>query len=127
MAGQKRPSIPTHPSNALLVMEAFALAGYLALFTPSLLGVAPIERFIRQRRADADDATRAALDALAQTSFHLIQLESRASPRTLLVKDLANGESLSLFDEDIPDSACDAMSRRGSRRCRTAILSRSGP
>ncbi|MGA8169840.1 MAG: hypothetical protein WB816_03240, partial [Methylocystis sp.] len=53
---------PNTPSSALLVMEAFALAGYLALFTPSLLGAAPIERFIRQRRADADNGARAVLD-----------------------------------------------------------------
>jgi hypothetical protein len=99
----KRNLDPNAPSSALLVMEAFALAGYLALFTPPLLGVAPIERFIRQRRADG--TKRAALDALAQTSFYLLQLEARAAPRTFLAKDLANGERLSLFDEDIPDSA----------------------
>ena len=102
----KRNLDPNAPSSALLVMEAFALAGYLALFTPPLLGVAPIERFIRQRRADGME--RAALDALAQTSFYLLQLEARAAPRTFLAKDLANGERLSLFDEDIPDSARDA-------------------
>ena len=102
----KRNLDPNAPSSALLVMEAFALAGYLALFTPPLLGVAPIERFIRQRRADGVE--RAALDALAQTSFYLLQLEARAAPRTFLAKDLANGERLSLFDEDIPDSARDA-------------------
>jgi hypothetical protein len=102
----KRNLDPNAPSSALLVMEAFALAGYLALFTPPLLGVAPIERFIRRRRADGVE--RAALDALAQTSFYLLQLEARAAPRTFLAKDLANGERLSLFDEDIPDSARDA-------------------
>ncbi len=102
----KRNLDPNAPSSALLVMEAFALAGYLALFTPPLLGVAPIELFIRQRRADGVE--RAALDALAQTSFYLLQLEARAAPRTFLAKDLANGERLSLFDEDIPDSARDA-------------------
>ena len=102
----KRNLDPNAPSSALLVMEAFALAGYLALFTPPLLGVAPIERFIRQRRADGVE--RAALDALAQTSFYLLQLEARAAPRTFLAKDLANGERLCLFDEDIPDSAREA-------------------
>lgn len=102
----KRNLDPNAPSSALLVIEAFALAGYLALFTPPLLGVAPIERFIRQRRADGVE--RAALDALAQTSFYLLQLEARAAPRTFLAKDLANGERLSPFDEDISDSARDA-------------------
>lgn len=100
---------PSDPSNALPVMEAFALAGYLTLFSPSLLGAAPIERFIRQRRADADDTTRAALDALAQSNFHLIRLKSRVGPQTLAIQDLANGESLSLFDAEIPDGALSAF------------------
>ncbi len=99
---------PNAPSSALLVMEAFALAGYLALFTPSLLGAAPIERFIRQRRANADHGGRAALDALAQASFYLIQLKSRVAPQILSVKNMASGENLSIFDEDIPNAALGA-------------------
>jgi hypothetical protein len=100
---------PSDPSNALPVMEAFVLAGYLTLFSPSLLGVAPIERFIRQRRAAADVVTRAALDALAQANFRLIQLKSRVGPQTLAIEDMANRESLSLFDADIPDGALSAF------------------
>lgn len=99
---------PNAPSSALLVMEAFALAGYLTLFTPPLLGAAPIERFIRQRRADADGVGRAALDALTRASFYLAQLHSRVSPQTLVAKDLATGETLTLFDEDIPGGALGA-------------------
>ena len=99
---------PNAPSSALLVMEAFALAGYLALFTPSLLGAAPIERFIRQRRANADHGGRAALDALAQASFYLIQLKSRVAPQILSVKNMASGENLSIFDKDIPNAALGA-------------------
>lgn len=96
------------PPDVAALIEAFALAGYLTLFSPALLGVAPIERFIRQGRANADDATRAALDALAKASFHLVRLKSRASPQTLDIEDMASGESLSLFDEDIPDGAMSA-------------------
>ena len=96
---------PNAPSSAYLVMEAFALAGYLALFTPPLLGATPIERFIRQRRATANSRERLALDALTRASFYLIRLESRAAQQSFLAKDLANGEPLSLFDEDIPDGA----------------------
>jgi hypothetical protein len=96
---------PGDPANDLAVMEALALAGCLTLFSPSLLGVAPIERFIRQRRADADDLTRGALETLAQANFHLIRLKSRIGPQTLAIEDLANGESLSLFDAEIPDGA----------------------
>jgi hypothetical protein len=100
---------PSAPSNALPVMEAFALAGHLTLFSPPLLGVAPIERFIRQGRADADDLTRAALDALAQSKFHLIQLKSRVGPQTLIIEDIANGESQSLLDAEIPGGALSAF------------------
>lgn len=99
---------PNAPSSVLLLMEAFALAGYLALFTPALLGAAPIERFIRQRRADADQGGRAALDALSRASFYLIQLKSRVTPQMFSVKDMASGENLSLFDADIPDAALGA-------------------
>ena len=34
-------------------MEAFTLAGNLLLFAPSLPGSTSVDRFIRQRRADA--------------------------------------------------------------------------
>ncbi|MGB5084187.1 MAG: DUF2786 domain-containing protein [Methylocystis silviterrae] len=104
----KRNLDPDAPSSAVLVMEAFALAGYLALFTPTLLGAAPIERFIRQRRADADDRGRAALDALARASFYLLRLKSRAAPQSLVAEDLTTGETLNVFDEDIPIGAMGA-------------------
>jgi len=103
-------------------MEAFALAGYLALFTPSLLGASPMERYIAGR-ADADGTRRAALDALAQATFYLLRLESRTAEQTFLAKDLACGGSLVLFDNDIPDGAEEAYVRRGSRHCRAAVLS----
>ncbi len=99
---------PNAPSTALLVMEAFALAGYLALFTPALLGAAPIERFVRQRCADADSRGRAALEVLGRARFYLIQLNSRVTPQMLNVKDMANGGNLSLIDEDIPNAALGA-------------------
>ncbi|MBB4199660.1 hypothetical protein CCR94_07295 [Rhodoblastus sphagnicola] len=51
----KKPLDPNDPTSPLRVMEAFALASFLTLFSSSLLGVSPLERFIRQRRADADD------------------------------------------------------------------------
>lgn len=104
----KRNLDPDAPSSAVLVMEAFALAGYLALFTPTLLGAAPIERFIRQRRADADDRGRAALDALARASFYLLRLKSRATPQSLVAEDLTTGKTLNVFDEDIPIGAMSA-------------------
>jgi hypothetical protein len=101
----KKPLDPGDPASALLALEAVALAGYLTLFSPSLLGAAPVERFIRQRRATADDLTRVALDALAQASFHLIRLKARMGPQRVVVEDMANGETLSLIGRDIPNDA----------------------
>ena len=54
----------------------------------------------RRRRWSARRSTR-----WRRQAFIYIQLEARAAPRTFLAKDLANGERLSLFDEEIPDSA----------------------
>jgi hypothetical protein len=86
-------------------MEAFALASFLTLCSSSLLGASPLERFVRQRRADADDLSRAALDVLAKTEFHLMLLKARRSPERLDVEDLATGATLALFDSDIPSTA----------------------
>lgn len=96
---------PNDPTSPMRVMEAFALSSFLTLLSSSLLGVSPLERFVRQRRANADDLSRAALDALANTEFHLILLKARRTPDGLDVEDLATGKILSLFDSDIPASA----------------------
>jgi hypothetical protein len=101
----KSPLDPDDPTSPLRVMEAFALASFLTLCSSSLLGVSPLERFTRQRRAGADDLTSAALDILTRTDFHLILLKARRSPQTLDVEDLATGNNLSLFDRDIPNGA----------------------
>ena len=101
----KKTFDPRDPTSSVRVMEAFALASFLTLFSSSLLGVSPLERFVRQRRADADDLSRAALDVLAKTEFHLIQMKARRSPDRLDVEDLATGETLALFDRDIPATA----------------------
>jgi hypothetical protein len=96
---------PNDPTTPLRVIEAFALATFLTLNSSSLLGVSPLERFVRQRRADADDVSRAALDALAKIDFHLIRLKARRSPQNVEVEDLATGKNFLLFDRDIPDTA----------------------
>jgi hypothetical protein len=101
----KTPLDANDPTSRLRVMEAFALASFLTLCSSSLLGVSPLERFIRQRRDDADELSRAALDVLAKTEFHLIQLKARRSPDRLDAEDLATGETLSLFDSDVPATA----------------------
>lgn len=104
----KKSLNPDDASSAVLIMEAFALSSNLLLFAPSLTGFTPIDRYIRQRRADASPEGRAAMAALATSSFRLLRLKSRATPEMLLAEDLASGELLSLFDADIPDGAIGA-------------------
>ncbi len=104
----KRSLDPGDPSTALAIMEAFALAGNLLLFAPSLTGSTPVERFMRQRRADAGAEGRAAMEALAKASFRLIRPKSRKTPETLILEDLASGETLTLLEANIPDSAMGA-------------------
>ena len=95
---------PGDAESATRVMEATALAGLLTLFSPTLLGPSPMERYIRQRRADASGDERGALEALAKTEFHLLRFESLAAPQTFVLQDLASGERLYLHDENIPQS-----------------------
>jgi hypothetical protein len=95
-------------TNAFQLLEAFALAGHLLLFTASLTGATPIERFVRQNRADASPEGRLALDALTKASFRLLRLTSRISRETFFVEDIASGETLTLFDAEIPDGALGA-------------------
>jgi hypothetical protein len=92
-----------NPDDAWFVAQAMGLAGLVILFTPSLTGASPLDRFIRDRRAAADGETRAALDGLARAEFHLLRVLSRASQECFLVEDLANGETLRLLDGDWPD------------------------
>jgi len=99
---------PDDPGSAARVLEATALAGVLTLFSPTLLGPSPLERYIRQRRADASAEERGALEALAKTEFHLLRFESLAGPQTFVLQDLANGERLLLHDDDIPQSVMQA-------------------
>ena len=55
----KKSFDPDDASTAVLIMEAFALSSNLVLFAPSLTGFTPIDRYIRQRRADAGKGARA--------------------------------------------------------------------
>jgi hypothetical protein len=88
---------------AVVLLEAFALACQLLLFTPSLTGVRPIDRSIRQRAAEPEGST--ARTALAKARFHLLRMKSRTAPDTIIAEDLADGVRLSLFDSEIPEGA----------------------
>jgi hypothetical protein len=94
---------PDDPDDAWFMAQAMGLAGLVILFTPSLTGASPLDRFIRDRRAAADGETRAALDGLARAEFHLLRVLSRAAQGCFLVEDLANGETLRLLDGGWPD------------------------
>lgn len=94
---------PGDPDDAWFMAQAMGLAGLVVLFTPSLTGASPLDRFIRDRRAAADGETRAALDGLARAEFHLLRVLSRAAHECFLVEDLASGETLRLRDADWPD------------------------
>lgn len=72
------PLDPNDPSAASFLIEALTLAGCLALFTPTLMGAAPIERYAKQRRA---------------------------GEQRLLAQDLASGATVSLLDDTAPESA----------------------
>lgn len=96
---------PDDSTSALLGLEAMALASHLLLFTPSHTGVTPVARFVRAQRAGASWQDRRALDALATATFRLVRLKSRRSPQILFAEDIASGESLTVFDADIPDAA----------------------
>ena len=75
---------------------------------PSLTGATPIERFIRQHRADASPKGWLALEALGKASFRLLRLKSRISPDKFSAEDIASCQSLALFDPEIPDGALGA-------------------
>ena len=83
---------------AIALLEAFVLACQMLLFTPSLTGVRPIDRFIRQRATEPEGTT--ARTALAKARFHLLRLKSRIAPDTLIAEDLADGARLNLFDTE---------------------------
>jgi hypothetical protein len=97
-----------NPKHMARFMEALVFSGYLAVFTPSLTGAAPIVRFIRDRRSGADSDTALALDALARADFRLLRIDSVCAPDRCRATDLANGEEVTLREE-IPEEAvgCD--------------------
>ena len=93
---------------AIALLEGVALAGHLLVFTPSLTGVRPIDRFIRQRASDTQSEASTARAALAKARFRLLRLKSRTTPETLVAEDLADGTRLDVFDAEIPDGAMGA-------------------
>jgi len=94
--------------QSVVTALALALASRLLLFSPSLLGAAPVERFVRRHRAEASPEARQALDALANANFRLLRLRRRVSSAEFLAEDLAGDATLTVFDAAIPDGAVGA-------------------
>jgi hypothetical protein len=83
---------------------AVALATDLVMFAPSASGKTALDRLLHSRRpASADEA--AAIAALRRLRFRLLTIHDVEAPGVLRVADLATGESLRLFDDDIPSAA----------------------
>lgn len=95
---------PEDAEDSWRVAQGMAFAGLVVLFTPSLTGSCPLDRFVRDRRAEADAETRAALDLLARAEFTLLRILSRVSDESLLAEDLATGAQFTLLDGDWPDA-----------------------
>ena len=85
----------------IVALEAQFFAMHLALFTPSLTGVTPIDRLIRQRKSNFDEEKKIAMAALSGSKLLLLRLLSRASASEILAEDLTTGGLITLFDKDI--------------------------
>jgi hypothetical protein len=95
---------PEDAEDSWRVAQGMAFAGLVVLFTASLTGSCPVDRFVRDRRAMADAETRAALDLLARAEFTLLRVLSRLSDESLLAEDIPTGAQITLSDGDWPDA-----------------------
>jgi len=91
--------------------QAFVLAMELALFTPSMSGIRPVDRLARLYKSkDAEEA--AALTALKLASFRLLNLHAMTEPGLFHAEDLVSGEMISLFDEGLTEAARGSVAAR---------------
>ncbi|MCL2714729.1 MAG: DUF2786 domain-containing protein [Alphaproteobacteria bacterium] len=75
--------------------KTLLLAGSLLLFSPSLTGSTPVDRYVNQRARTADKDQRPALEALRRARFRLLRPISQSGQRLMTV-DMGSGEQLSL-------------------------------
>ena len=76
------------------------LANELAVFTPSMTGVRPIDRLARQfKAASLDDA--ATMETLKTAKFRLLRVMAAIGERLFEVEDLASGQAFVLFDQSL--------------------------
>jgi len=95
-----RTSIPTIRGPPFVLADAVAFSIDLAMTMPS---ASAIDRLLRHRRPAPRE--KDAIVALQQMRFRLLRLRASEASAIFLVEDIATGESLHLFDEDIPVSA----------------------
>jgi hypothetical protein len=76
------------------------LASELAIFTPSMTGVRPIDRLARQfKAASLDDA--ATMESLRTAKFRLFRVMGATGEHIFKVEDLASGQAFLLFDQSL--------------------------
>jgi len=73
--------------------RAIKLAADLLLFTPSLTGSTPVDRFVNQRARTADKDQRPALEALRRARFRLLRPVSQEG-KQLTAVDVGSGEQV---------------------------------
>ena len=106
---------PDDPHATERAAEAMIFALELAMFTPSMSGVRPIDRMARQFKAKSFDET-AVLEALKKARFRLFRILSARENHVFEAEDLATGEKFLFLEQSLEPSA---LGRDiGARVCR---------
>ncbi|MGH7057364.1 MAG: hypothetical protein ACREFZ_05690, partial [Acetobacteraceae bacterium] len=87
--------------NVETLIDATALASFLALFAPAASGATAVDRLTRQRGTFTREQ-QAATAALRQSRFRVMRVESSEAARCFGVKDLASDEKLHVEDDHLP-------------------------
>jgi hypothetical protein len=87
----------------------FAAASDLELFTPSMSGRTPVDRYLNRQQPQSD-LERAAFDALGAAQFRLVRIVGRDGPDLVRLRDLTTGDDLVLLNSRISPLAAGAPS-----------------
>ncbi len=99
----------------LIMVETYAFAVNLAIFTPSLTGVSLIDRLARQHPSSVSSEDRLALTALSGSKFHALKLLARQTQDLVLAEDVTSGALVALVDRELPAAAMGV--KMASRLC----------
>lgn len=94
---------PGDPAAELALADALSFATDLAMVLPSASGTTAIDRLLRHRKPAPDEAD--AFVALRQMRYRLVRIRAMETDRVFRIEDVATGEMLRLFDDDIPAGA----------------------